>query len=195
MSEDSPATGNIVRIAITFEAGILLVALVLGWLFHHPPLQHIRVSWPAVFQGTVATVPLVIVIWVCANSSYRAFRELMLHVEKQIIPLFEGASSHSLLLVSIFAGLGEECLFRGLLQPGLSMWVGAPLALIVTSGMFGLAHLVTLTYAILAGLIGAYLGVVVLVTDNLLVAVIAHALYDFAALKYLLNLRRRQVGR
>jgi len=43
----------------------------------------------------------------------------------------------------------------------------------------------TPTYAILATLIGVYFGGLVLWTENLLPAIIAHGVYDFAALVYL----------
>ena len=111
----------------------------------------------------------------------------MRQVRKQIVPLFLGAPSHALLLVSLLAGIGEECLFRGVLQSELTGLIGMPLALVLTSTIFGLAHLITPTYALFAGLIGCYLGVLMILTDNLLVPVMAHALYDYAALKYLIG--------
>ena len=67
-----------------------------------------------------------------------------------------------------------------------------PMAVLVTSTLFGLAHLVTPTYAVLAGLIGIYFGVLAVVTDSLLVPIVAHALYDYAALTYLVGPFRRR---
>jgi membrane protease YdiL (CAAX protease family) len=52
--------------------------------------------------------------------------------------------------------------------------------------LFGLLHPITPTYAVLAALMGAYLGGVWLASGNLLVPIVAHALYDFIALAYLL---------
>jgi membrane protease YdiL (CAAX protease family) len=48
-------------------------------------------------------------------------------------------------------------------------------------------HPMTPAYAVLASLAGAYLGWAYLATENLLVPVLAHALYDFTALVYLLR--------
>ncbi len=42
----------------------------------------------------------------------------------------------------------------------------------------------TILYAIIAGLVGVYLGVLFAVTDNLLAPMAAHALYDAVALEY-----------
>jgi membrane protease YdiL (CAAX protease family) len=55
----------------------------------------------------------------------------------------------------------------------------------LASLVFGLLHALTATYAVLATFMGVYLGAVWLGTGNLLVVVLAHALYDFAALVYL----------
>jgi membrane protease YdiL (CAAX protease family) len=170
-----------------------MVAILLGWLLNTPPLESIRASWPAAIEGIVATVPLLIAMWGCSKSSFGPIKDLMRQVEIQIVPLFEGAPFHALLLISLFAGIGEECLFRGVMQPGLSAWVGVPIALTLTSGIFGLAHLITPTYAVFAGLIGAYLGVIAVATDNLFVPIVTHALYDLAALKYLVSAKRKRV--
>ncbi len=79
-----------------------------------------------------------------------------------------------ILPISIAAGVGEEILFRGVLQPRLG--------LVFTSVLFGILHPFTLVYAVLAGFLGAYLGWLQLKTGNLAVPVVVHALYDLAAL-------------
>jgi len=58
--------------------------------------------------------------------------------------------------------------------------------------LFGAAHWLTLSYALLAGVIGVYLGVVFLLTENLLIPITAHALYDVVALSVLARSPRRQ---
>ena len=47
--------------------------------------------------------------------------------------------------------------------------------------LFGIVHSVTPLYAVIAALIGAYLGALQLATSNLWPPVLAHALYDFVA--------------
>ena len=67
------------------------------------------------------------------------------------------------------------------------MWVG----LIAGGVLFGLAHCITPTYALLAGLIGLYLGWLWIATGNLLVPITTHAVYVFLALVYLIRIRGR----
>jgi membrane protease YdiL (CAAX protease family) len=51
---------------------------------------------------------------------------------------------------------------------------------------------VTAAYAVMAGFIGLYLGVLAVWHDNLLVPMVVHALYDFVALTYLVHYHRPQ---
>jgi membrane protease YdiL (CAAX protease family) len=61
--------------------------------------------------------------------------------------------------------------------------------LLLASLLFGLLHPLTVMYFVLASLVGVYLGCWQLATDNLLVVIVAHALYDFVALVYLVGQR------
>ena len=53
------------------------------------------------------------------------------------------------------AGIGEELLFRGVVQALLERWLGPWIALGVASILFGLVHALTPTYALLAAFAGA----------------------------------------
>jgi membrane protease YdiL (CAAX protease family) len=96
-------------------------------------------------------------------------------------------------LVAAAAGIGEELFFRGLLQAGISDCYGWPAGLILASVVFGLVHFLTAEYALYAALVGAYLGALYVFTDNLLVPIIAHALYDFVALVIVSGWGRRRL--
>ena len=111
------------------------------------------------------------------------------------MPLFRQATLTQLAVISLMAGLGEELLFRGVIQGKITQVVGGPagnwVGAIVAALLFGLAHSVSLTYAILAALIGLYLSWTWLATGNLLVPIAAHTVYDFVALVYLVKVRSR----
>ena len=108
--------------------------------------------------------------------------------DTQLRPLFESWSLIQLAFISALAGIGEELLFRGVIQGALDSIVGPAVALITASFLFGCAHLITVTYAIAATVIGVYLGLIWVLSGNLLVPIVAHAVYDFAALVYLLRI-------
>ena len=175
----------IVWLAILFEGGLLVAALVLGWWLDHPPLEQVHLSWEAVTWGILATLPLLLIMAYCTRSRWPPLRSLLREVQQEIVPLFAGCSTLQLALISILAGVAEEVLFRGFIQTALADLVHPGWALTAASLLFGLGHWITPTYAILAGIIGGYLGWVTMASDNLLVAILAHGLYDFAALMYL----------
>jgi uncharacterized protein len=75
------------------------------------------------------------------------------------------------------------------IQPALAGYLPLAAAVALTAALFGVAHWVTPTYALLAGLVGAYLGLVLLLSGNLLVPIVAHALYDVVALALLVRLK------
>ena len=81
-----------------------------------------------------------------------------------------------------------------LIQEAAAGWVGGSwgvwVGLAVASVLFGLAHAITVSYVLLAALMGLYLGWLWIATGNLLVPIMAHAGYDFLALVYLVKIRR-----
>ena len=80
---------------------------------------------------------------------------------------------YDLLLVAAVAGLSEELLFRGVLHPLMGpIW---------SNVLFGLVHFITPAYAMLAGILGGYLGWLFQASENILAPIIAHGLYDFLA--------------
>jgi membrane protease YdiL (CAAX protease family) len=102
--------------------------------------------------------------------------------------LFAPLSLPQLALICALAGLGEELFFRALLQGGLAQLIDPQAALLIASAVFGLLHMITPTYALLATLLGIYLGGCWMLADNLLVPIVAHGFYDFVALVYLLRI-------
>jgi membrane protease YdiL (CAAX protease family) len=110
-------------------------------------------------------------------------------VRERIAPFFAGVGTGELAVVALLAGLGEETLFRGVLQQALDGPLPTWVALLATAALFGAAHWVTPTYAFLAGLVGLYFGALYLLSDNLLAPIVAHALYDVVALTLLARMK------
>ena len=137
--------------------------------------------------GVVAAVPLLLGLrWIVATR-LSPFRRLVSLVVEQLGPVLASRSAIELALLATLAGLAEEILFRGVVQTGLTSVLPSAGALVVTSAAFGLAHFVTPTYALLAAVAGLYLGTLFLLQGNLLVPIVAHAVYDFVALLYLVR--------
>jgi CAAX protease family protein len=187
------STANPLRRELSFVAGcalelaLLVFAFLWGWFFHRPVLLDLHWNLPAALIGIVAAIPpFVFFLWTLSSkfpicSHHRHLFEAVLR------PLFGKWSILQLLAISLIAGISEEAFFRGAIQGSLADRVGVIPALVLASLAFGACHLLTLTYAIVAAFIGAYLGLLWMWTGNLLTPMITHALYDFAALVYFLR--------
>lgn len=177
-------------LACLFEALLVLVATGMGWLLHQPLFANLRWSLSEAALGMAAAIPMLILFRGLLRSSHEALVPIRDFLEAVVRPVFGQWSLAQLALISILAGVCEEILFRGVLQAGLAGPIGPAGALAVTSVLFGLCHLITWEYAVIAGLIGAYLGLLFLGSGNVLAPMVAHAVYDFAALVYFLRVHR-----
>ncbi len=184
---------NFAITALLVEGGTGLVAVALGWALGYPPGDAVAWELAGLAWGAAAAMPLLAVMGAWVWIPWRPFRDLLGLLDETVLPLFRNCHLADLLLVSALAGLGEEMLFRGVLQRAIAGGLEGPwneaVALVVSGVLFGLAHYLTRTYAVLAALIGWYLGWLWLATGNLLVPIVAHGLYDFLALVYLTRLR------
>ena len=172
------------------ELALLVFAFVWNWLFHRPALLDLHWSFTAASIGIVAAIPpFAFFVWTL-NSSLHIFSRHNQLMEFLLRPLFGNWSLLQLFAISLVAGLSEEAFFRGAIQGSLADRVNVILAVLLVSALFGAFHLLTWTYAIIAALIGAYLGLLWIWTGNLLTPMITHAVYDFVALVYFFRLRR-----
>jgi membrane protease YdiL (CAAX protease family) len=182
---------QIVAAAIVFEAGIGLFAWGVGH-FVEAPVERI-VVWNSrdLLIGALAALPALVLLLVMIRIPLSPLLRLGELVRTHIVPLFRGCTLAELLVISIVAGIGEEMLFRGVIQHGLAERIGPPagtaIGIGIASLLFGLAHALSGTYAILAGLISLYFGWLLVATGNLLAPIAAHAAYDFLAFVYLLR--------
>jgi len=176
-----------VLLALGFEGGLIGLAWLGGWLLASPPLDRTHADLRDFGLGLAATLPLLLGFWVCLHWPIPPLARIKRLSEEFIRPLFCGCTILDLAAISLVAGIGEEMLFRGVIQGVAGRWLGTGFGLVIASVLFGLLHLITPTYALLATACGVYFGVLVLLTDNLIVVIVPHALYDFIALTYLVR--------
>lgn len=179
----------VVRPALAFESALVLIAFMIGWAVAIPPFGTVAWSWSAGAVATLATLPPLCGLWLTLRLNWAPFRHLRAVVDLQIYRLFARCGPVALVVISAVAGIGEETLFRGVLQPALGTRLGDLGGLLGAGALFGLAHSVSGLYALLAGLMGIYLGAVFLVTGNIVVPIVVHALYDLTALWCLVRSR------
>lgn len=162
------------------ESSLIVVAVVWSWL--RGISVPYRVDLAATGLALAATAGLILVNFSLYHFSRRAGRPAEVHafLESEVFSLFRHMPVWQLVLLSAAAGLGEELLFRGVIQEELGLGIA--------SVVFGLMHGPTRELwplALWAAAVGAILGVLYQVTGNLFVPALSHALYDSAALVYI----------
>lgn len=177
------------RAAVIFQGSLIPVALLLGAMLGIPVLARFDWSVATVLIGVLATLPMLGFLALLAGSGLQAYRVLESQVRDFLRTLFRGAPAGSVALLALLAGFGEEMLVRGVLQGWLSEQVPVVWAILLAAVVFGLAHYLSGFYFLFATVIGVYLGVVYHLTGNLLVAGLAHALYDWVVIRIYLRSR------
>jgi len=178
--------------ACYFEASLVIVAVFLGWVADIDPLENIYFSETAIAYGVIGTVPLFLMFLALEKMQ----GESVVNIRKLLLNTL-GPGLHryhwtDLFILAAIAGVSEELLFRGVIQPWIENSWGITAGLIGSNIVFGLVHAVTPLYAALAALVGIYLG---LSLDyggdrNLLIPIIIHGFYDFLAFVALMRVYR-----
>jgi len=202
MTENSPYVNAGLRspltVAVLFELSLAVIAGGVGWAIGVNPFRSPSVAAAPSFTwlvglGVLAALPTLMLFFVLTTLPVPPLRRLRTWLQQQLKSMLGATSCLGLLAVSLAAGIGEEVLFRGLIQQATERWFGSAAgnvpALVVASLLFGLAHAVTPTYFVLALVMGAYLGWVYQQTGSLYPPIIAHALHDWIALLWLVGKR------
>ena len=170
-----------------------VVAVLLGLPFGLRVWETIAFDRRAGLGIVAVTLPMLLGFLICKNLPLEGFRMIdrlvreIFREHMQRLPVWKLAG------IGVLAGVGEELLFRGLMQTGLIRLLdyfipghfgyhGMIAVVIFVSLLFGLGHAITKTYFFLAFLISVYLGTVFLLSENILVPIAAHALYDIVVL-------------
>jgi len=182
-SDVDAASENRAFLFIAIGLAITLVAgLVLSVVLSTPLVAQISFRPTDLLLGIAAVAPLACFLWWFMRSTSAPivhFRDSQIDYFGSIG--FEFTSSR-IAIMALGAGVTEELLFRGVFQTWMMAHAPVAVAIIVPNIVFGLLHARSAAYALIAGIVGTYLGVLFHITGNLIVPIIAHALYDAIAL-------------
>ncbi|MFP6737140.1 MAG: CPBP family intramembrane glutamic endopeptidase [Planctomycetota bacterium] len=175
---------------IILEGVLVLIAVLVSYLSAGKLLLNpICFDLDGLGTGLAATLPMVAYFAFSLSrfgqniASFQRIYDLLREIlSRAIIEL----PTWKIVVLGMSAGIGEECLFRGVLQPVFEGWmpeVNTILtpqvnAILITGVIFGLLHALTPAYFIIATLLSIYFGFLVNYTGNLLTPLLAHGLYD-----------------
>jgi membrane protease YdiL (CAAX protease family) len=171
------------RTACIFEGSLVIVALIIAGLVDINPFASLQFSEKTFTQGILATLPMLLLFYVFQQLSFQAVQKIRALLLATLGPALNHCHWTSLLILASIAGFSEEVLFRGVLQPWLENSLNGLLGLLASNLIFAFVHAVTPLYAVLALLIGIYLGLSMdmLGERSLTIPIVIHSLYDFVA--------------
>jgi uncharacterized protein len=193
-TEDSARAREWFYFGCFIEVLVGVAAWVVALITGVPLLGDLSLESRIAIWSIPATVPLLAAFGWMLRATFRPLAEIRDWLEMAFIPILTRWSWVQVAVISVLAGVCEELFFRSVLQGGLAGLTGPVPALLIASVTFGLFHLVTRAYAVLATLMGVYLGWIWIVSGNLLAPMIVHALYDFAALMWFRRLASKRVA-
>ena len=176
--------------AVLLELSLGLSAILIGLFLGVNPRQDLPAWWdgPAIVKslgiGVLVGSAFALAMELVSRLPIRSIQKLERSMQSQLHLLLGPMSVPDLLLLSLSAGIGEELLFRGLIQ-GWWMSLSETLSFLeslpgmaISAVCFGFAHPLSKTYIVLATLAGFLFAILYWATRDLLACVLAHAIYD-----------------
>ncbi|MCQ8104305.1 CPBP family intramembrane metalloprotease [Methylomonas sp. SURF-2] len=189
MPHSTQSASTFFSVACYFEAALTLAAIALGWLVDIDPFDKLAWDERALLHGLLLTLPLLLLFFALQEAPPRALRRIKALLLETLGPRLYRHHWTDLMILATIAGFSEEVLFRGTLQPWLENSLGMTAGLWLSNAAFALAHAVTPLYALLALLMGLYLGISLDYGGerNLLTPIVIHGFYDFIAFLVILR--------
>ena len=179
MKEPSPVSAaTLFSLGFFFELSLVVIATMISLVWLESPFPYtltydaVGLYW--IIGGTLG--PALFALFAASRAADRVsvLRDIYERLRDLLGPAIRDLKFEQILLLSAAAGIGEECLFRGVLEPLWGMWI--------VGIVFALLHYVTPAYFFFALVMSLYLSWLQQATDNLLVPMGVHWLYDAAAL-------------
>lgn len=168
--------------AILLEGSLLVIAWLLAWCLGVPLFADFQWEAKSAWIGLVSVLPMLAFLGWILWSEHPPFAEIRDCCDSLVRQCFRKESWFSIALLSAAAGVGEEVLFRAVLQGGLSVHTAPVVGVLAASFLFAACHALTKGYFAAAFCIGIYLSMIWQAAGNLLAPIVAHAVYDFLAL-------------
>jgi uncharacterized protein len=181
-------------LAVVFEGSLVAVALAIGWFFRIDVLHRLQLGAVSAVFGLVGAIPPFALLLATERFQIPALERIKKLLLETLGPSLKECRWYEVVVLALVAGIGEEFLFRGAVQPLFARWTASTgwgwlAGLILSNVVFGLLHFITPTYAVLAGLMGVYFGLLLDATGtpNVLPPILAHGFYDYLAFLVLIR--------
>lgn len=170
----------IVAIGAEFFLGLIGILIIAS---RKVPLSNIfSFEIKSLILGLSSAIPLISVGLIVLEQKWWISKKLKQFMIEVIMPHFAGWKIYQFVILCLIAGFSEETLFRGAMQGWLAEKIGSISAILIIGVIFGLAHALTLWYAIVATATGWYLGWLMESSGNIVIPALAHGIYNMVIL-------------
>ena len=118
---------------VAFEAGLGVLAVVLAWALGISFVDQLLVTPKTAMLGIAGAAPMVVAMAILAAIPWSPSREILVRVRDLVTPLFRKSTVLQLGIVALAAGVGEELLFRGVMQTAATRVTGPATAIVLTN--------------------------------------------------------------
>jgi CAAX protease family protein len=182
-----PLSARLLPLAVVGEGALALAGG--SWLYAGGHAVRLGAIGPGILAGLGGAAAFIAVqAWLQYGAPRIGPVRQLRQIQRCVFqPLFAPLSIAELVAISALAGVGEEIFFRGAVQSAF----GWPIATIA----FGLCHLGVTRRSWVLGVwataAGAALAALAIATNGLVAPIVAHAVYDLAALVWLKHTAHR----
>ena len=195
---------QIMFMTIAVEAGMGAAALGIGYYFDIPFAKSIHLTppdWFALGIGAIAAIVGALMALVAQRLPFAFTKRLKEDSVRVVSNLLGQCTRPDLVGIAMLAGVGEELLFRGLLQQGLLLAVpdnlvnaGPWIVTGIVAILFGMLHSISIPYIVVATFASVGLSALFITTGDLLACIVCHGLYDLVLLLVLVKPREITEG-
>ncbi|MEO0368158.1 MAG: CPBP family intramembrane glutamic endopeptidase [Pseudomonadota bacterium] len=158
---------------------MLLLGMVLIWLFEIEFSYLGSLGFAAYIYGCILGASIFALFFLSTKLLPKF--DAILEINRLMVAIFRNIGWFGIVLLSLLAGIGEELMFRVVIQGSLIKIVDPIFAILVSSVLFGLMHYLSKLYIALTFLIGLFFGWVYFLTGSFVLIAVAHAIYDLMA--------------
>jgi membrane protease YdiL (CAAX protease family) len=146
----------------------------------------------AVWKGVALAAFMMAFIFIYQRYSYLLFGKPYTSTgERFLVQQMSKAAIGIGISAALLNALGEEIIFRGMLLPALSSYLGVALALIVQAFIFTIYHFFPFQNSVLLFVMGIFFGLGYLWSGSLLTPILAHLIENgVPSLRFLIGLIR-----
>ncbi len=195
-AEDVLNRNEVMRMSLIIEGSMGALALIIGFYLGIPFAKTIHlnpIQFPEMGVGIAAAIVAALAALFAQRLPLPFARRLKEDSQTIATKLLSQCTVPDLIGISLLAGVGEELLFRGLLQQGLVMVIPDPWVVTgIVALLFGLLHSMSLPYIFVTALASVGLSALLIFTGDLVPCMVCHAVYDLILLLVLVRPRHIQ---